>query len=91
MARKIKNGTFKIIEEATNIIILNNLTDVLKIVPRMNRIENRYLCREYIKFLRNTNKYNHSKFLSGLKQNKQEFILATQEEGKLVELFTKLK
>ena len=91
ITRKIKNGTFKIIEEATNIIILDNLTDVLKIIPRMNRMENRYLCVEYIRFLRNTNKYNHSKFLSGLKQNKKEFILATQEEGKLVELFTKLK
>lgn len=91
MVKKIKNGTFRIIEEDKNLVILNNLTDVLEIVPRMNRLENRYLCREYIKFLRNTSKYNHLKFLENLKQNKQEFILATQEDGKLVELFTKLK
>jgi hypothetical protein len=57
----------------------------------MNRMENKYLCREYVKFVRNTSKYNHPKFLENLKKNKKEFILATQEDGKLVELFTKLK
>lgn len=91
LVRKIKAGEFKIVDEDKNVTILNHLTDVLKVVPRMNRFENRYLCREYIKFLRNTPKYNHSKFLDNLKRNKKEFILATQEDGKLVELFTKLK
>lgn len=91
VTKKIKSGEFKIIEETKNVNILNHLTDVLKIVPRMNRMENRYLCREYVKFVRNTSKYNHPKFLENLKKNKKEFILATQEDGKLVELFTKLK
>jgi hypothetical protein len=91
LVRKIKAGEFKIMDEDKNVTILNHLTDVLKVVPRMNRYENRYLCREYIKFLRNTSKYNHPKFLDNLKRNKKEFILATQEDGKLVELFTKLK
>jgi len=89
--QKIKSGEFRIVEEDKNINILNNLTDVLKIVPRMNRYENRYLCREYVKFLRNVSKYNHAKFLENLSKSKKEFILATQEDGKLVELFTKLK
>jgi hypothetical protein len=91
LVRKIKAGEFRIMDEDKNVTILNHLTDVLKVVPRMNRYENRYLCREYIKFLRNTSKYNHPKFLDNLKKNKKEFILATQEDGKLVELFTKLK
>ena len=91
LVRKIKAGEFRIMDEDKNVTILNHLTDVLKVVPRMNRFENRYLCREYIKFLRGTSKYNHPKFLDNLKKNKKEFILATQEDGKLVELFTKLK
>jgi hypothetical protein len=91
LVRKIKAGEFRIMDEDKNVTILNHLTDVLKVVPRMNRFENRYLCREYIKFLRSTSKYNHPKFLDNLKKNKKEFILATQEDGKLVELFTKLK
>jgi hypothetical protein len=91
ITRRIKCGEFKIVDEAKNVNILNNLTDILKVVPRMNRFENKYLCREYVKFVRGTSKYNHPKFLENLKKNKKEFVLATQEDGKLVELFTKLK
>lgn len=87
---KIKNGTFRIINEEENVKILNYLTDVLKMVPRMNRMENRYLCREYVKFcIKNCSKYNHDKFMKNLEKNKETFVLATQEEGKLKELFSK--
>lgn len=89
IAKKIKNGTFKVINEEVNVRILNQLTDVLKIVPRMNRMENKYLCREYIKFCRNCSKYNHEKFLKNLEKNKEAFVLVTQEDGKLKELFNK--
>jgi hypothetical protein len=89
IAKKIKNGTFKIVNEETNVGILNQLTDVLKIVPRMNRMENKYLCTEYIKFCRNCSKYNHEKFLKNLDKNKEAFALVTQENGKLKELFNK--
>jgi hypothetical protein len=89
IAKKIKNGTFKVINEEVNVRILNQLTDVLKIVPRMNRMENKYLCREYIKFCRNCSKYNHEKFLRNLEKNKEAFVLVTQEDGKLKELFNK--
>jgi len=89
MARKIKNGTFKIINEEQNVKILNQLTDVLKIVPRMNRLENTYLCREYVKFSRNCVKYNHDKFLKNLDKNKEAFALVTHEDGKLKEMFNK--
>ncbi len=87
----IKNGKFNIVDEKINVTILDNVTDLLKVIPRMGRNDNRYATREYIKFLRTTNTYNHKKFIENLKKNKKEFILATQEDGKLVELFTKLK
>lgn len=87
----IKNGKFKIVDEKFNVSILDNVTDLLKVIPRVERNNNRYATREYIKFLRTTKNYNHKKFIDNLKKNKKEFILATQEDGKLVELFTKLK
>jgi len=90
VVKKIKNGTFRVINEERNVQILDNLTDVLKIVPRMNRMENKYLCREYIKFVKNCTKYNHSRFIKNLEKSKNKFILATQEDGKLKELFNKL-
>ena len=87
----IKSGKFKIVDEKFNVSILDNVTDLLKVIPRVERNNNRYATREYIKFLRTTKNYNHKKFIENLKKNKKEFILATQEDGKLVELFTKLK
>lgn len=89
--RTIKNGQFKIVDEKVNVSILDYLTDLLKVIPRMARNDNRYASREYVKFLRSTKTYNHKKFIDNLKKSKKEFILATQQEGKLVELFTKLK
>lgn len=90
VTKKIKNGTFRIINEQENVKILDQLTDVLKIVPRMNRTQNAYLCKEYVKFCRNFSKYNHSKFIKNLEKHRDEFTLVTQEDGKLRELFVSI-
>ena len=90
-SNKIKRGEFIIINEKENVQILDYVTDMLKVVPRMNRFENKYACIEYVKFLRTTKMYNHKKFIENLAKNKKQFVLATQEDGKLVELFAKLK
>jgi hypothetical protein len=90
ISRKIKNGTFRIVNESENVKILNQLTDVLKVVSRMNRMENKYLCREYIKFCKSCSKYNHDKFIKNLEKNKEQFKLVTQEDGKLKEMFNNL-
>lgn len=90
ITKKIKSGEFRIVNEENNVEVLNQLTDVLKIIPRMNRFENRYVCKEYVKFVRSAKKYNHVKFMENLKKKKELFILATQENGKLYELFTKI-
>ena len=89
--RKIKSGEFRISNEKENLQILDYVTDMLKVVPRMNRFENKYACSEYVKFLRVTKNYNHKKFITNLEKNKKQFVMATHEEGKLSELFTKLK
>lgn len=90
MSAKIKKGEFEIVDKEENIKILDHLTDVLKIAPRMNRFENKYLCTEYVNFLRNTTGYNHNTFLLNLQKHKKDLDLTTQGIGKLKELFTKI-
>jgi hypothetical protein len=92
MGTRIKNGEFKIVDEAKNLQKLSHLTDALKVVPRMNRFENRYFINEYLNFLASKGcEYNHVKFLTYLQKNKEKFILATQEQGKLTEFFQEIK
>lgn len=90
IAKKIKDGSFTVVNEKENVKIVDYLTDVLKIIPRMNRYENRYACSEFYKFVRGNMNYNHEKFISLLKKNKDKFVLATQGEGKLSDLFKKM-
>ena len=89
ISKRIKSGAFKVCNEKENVQVLDYLTDVLKIVPRMNRFENKYLCSEYVTFLRSAKKYDHTKFLSYLSANKKQLIIATQEVGKLGDMFKK--
>ena len=89
--RKIKNGTFEIFDEENNVKILDNLTDVLRVVNRQSRIENKYLCSEYISFYRNSKDYNHKLFIKNLKKQKDLLMFAIQESGKLSDFFYKLK
>jgi hypothetical protein len=91
ITKKIKNGEFKIIEEEHVVKILDQLTDVLSILKRQNRHENFYLCSEYVSFCKNSVNYDHKKFMKKLHDKKKDFILATQEEGKLKQLFEELK
>jgi len=88
--KSVKKGEFKISNEKENVNILDYLTEVLEILPRMNRFENKYLVREYVSFVRNTRKYNHTIFKKNLEINKKKFVLSTQENGKLSEMFKKL-
>lgn len=88
ITQHIKRGEFKVVDEEFNISILNDLTDILKIIPRMNRFENRYVCSEYVNFRRTSgSSYNHKSFLKNLDKNKQKFILATQGQEKLADMF----
>jgi hypothetical protein len=89
--RRIKQGEFVIVNEEENVSIVNGLTDILKVIPRMNRFENKYVCTEYVNFRRTTGcDYDHDEFMKNLEKNKQKFILATQEQDKLSDMFRKL-
>lgn len=84
---RIKKGTFKVIDEEVNTLILDRTTDMLKIIPRLTRGSNRYVCTEYVKFVRTIPTYHHGNFLKKLEKNKEKFVLATHEPDKLSGMF----
>lgn len=91
ITKRIKAGEFKIQNEKENIKILDGLTDILKIIPRMSRYENRYVCSEYVNFRRNSGcDYKHDTFIKNLNKNKEKFIIATQGQEKLADMFRNL-
>lgn len=84
---KIKAGEFSIINEAVNAQIIKNLSDVLDIVPRNNRVQSKYFCREYVKFVRSRADYDHKDFVSKLSTHVDKVVLATQQNDKLFNIF----
>lgn len=89
--KHIKGGTFEIINEENNVKILDYVTDLLKIIPRQNRVENRYVCREFLNFIKSCPDYNHERFIANMIRVKDQFKFATQQEGRLSDFFYKLK
>lgn len=85
---RIKKGTF-IIEDEKNVKIkFDRLTDILKVFPRTNRMENRFVCAEYINFLtKNLQIYEHSVFLKNLKTNIKSVELASTAPKSLENIF----
>jgi hypothetical protein len=94
ISKAIRAGEFRIVDEEQQISILDDLTDVFRIIPRMtgdNRTQNRYVCVEYVNFRRSVGcNYNHDEFMKNLEANKKQFILATQEQERLSDMFRKL-
>jgi hypothetical protein len=84
---KIKSGEFSIVNEAVNVQIIKQLSDALDIVPRNNRVQSKYFCREYVKFVRSCAKYNHKNFLKELSTRLDKVVLATQQNDKLFDIF----
>jgi hypothetical protein len=88
ISRTIKSGAFKVEDEEKSVKMLDDITDVLEILARGNRVENRYLCSEYYNFRKGlSQKYTHSTFLSNVKKNKRSLDLAIHGEDKLSNIF----
>jgi hypothetical protein len=90
MSDKLKRGDFRIVNEAANKCILEYVTEVLKIVPRGKRSQNKYIIREFVAFLRSNKTYVHSKFLKALEKHTKSLEFVIQEPGKLVKFFQQL-
>lgn len=92
---KIKKGLFRVKDEKYNLELLNQVRDLLAILPKASRFETKYLCNEYLTFVKNCpatgpNKYNHENFLKNVKKNTRIIGAAIQAETKLASLFHKL-
>jgi hypothetical protein len=93
--RKIKDGSFRVKDEKYNLELLNMVKDVLALLPKASRFDTKYLCNEYLTFVKNcpargVNKYNHDIFLKNVKKNSHIVGAAIQAESKLVTIFQKL-
>jgi hypothetical protein len=79
ISKAVKTGAFKVQNEAYCVELLNNITDALKIVPRMDRFSNKLFISTYVNHMNNCVGYSHSRFLKNLKINKDKFKLSTQD------------
>lgn len=75
----IKKGEFCIDDEKRGVMLLNYVTDALKIVKRMDRMSNRLFIASYVNFINTYDRYDHKQFLANLKLNKDKFKIITQD------------
>lgn len=84
----IKNGTFVVKNEEKAIKTLDYVTDVLKCVPRMDRMSNKFFVGAYVEFLTQAgSSYDHTKFCNYLKQNKQKLTFVNGDKDNIFSFF----
>lgn len=88
--RKLKRGEFKIVDEQYNVSLLKMVKDVLFYLPNPSRFETKYVCNEYLRYVKNCPSYNHARCLKRLEKNKSNFALAAQIEGRLLSFFEEI-
>jgi hypothetical protein len=89
--KHIKRGTFKVSDLDKSKLILDYLTDVFKVLKRLGRQENRFVCTEFVKMYRSRQSlYNHNRFIKNLKAKKTDFEMATHEPDTLSSMFKEL-
>jgi len=90
ISRIIKKGEVTIQNKEKTEFLLNCITDVLSIVPRRDRDGNFTFIGCYVGMLIEIGSaYNHNKFLSYLEQNRQKFLLVTQDTEEILKLLKK--
>jgi hypothetical protein len=79
VSTSIKKGEFSIDDEKRATMLLNNITDALKIVKRMDRMSNKMFIASYVNFINSYDGYDHKQFLANLKLNKDKFKTITHD------------
>lgn len=83
ISKILKNGKFKVNNEEKAVVLMDFTTDILKILPRLDRGSNRRLVNSYITFVYdNYSEYNHKKFTTYLKKNlkRLEFLNSSEDD-----------
>jgi hypothetical protein len=88
ITRIIKNGLFRVKDEAKAARILNHAEDVLKKAPKMDRNVNRTFTAAYLAYLTKCySQYNHTKFLEYLKKHSSLLVAANDKRVELIDKF----
>jgi len=90
MSKILKEGTLKIKNLVITKIILNRITDALKIVPRIDRVSNKSFISAYCEYAQHP-LYDHVSTLKYLKANKIKFALSTNDPEEFNKLFSEIK
>ena len=84
----IKKGTFKVKNEDRAVQILDFVTDVLNIVPRMDRISNKFFVGAYVEYVtQNFSTYNHTRFCNYLKKNSEKLTFVNGDKDNIFNFF----
>lgn len=90
MSKIIKQGNLKIKNLVATKILLNRITDALKLVPRMDRISNKTFVSAFCDYAQHP-LYDHVATLEYLKANKDKFALSTNDPEEFNKLFSEIK
>jgi hypothetical protein len=90
IVKVIKDGNFKIKDYKSSKVLLDYITDMLKVTPRLDRLSNRALVSSYAQFVTTHSNYQHTNFIQKLKQNTHLFKLSTQDSEEFKKLFESL-
>lgn len=88
ISRIIKRGNLEIRNREYCKEVLDKITEVLTIIPRMDRKSNHVFIAAYVKFL-TTPGYLHKEFVEWLKTNKNKFAIVTQDPQEIRKLLLK--
>lgn len=84
----IKRGTFKVKNEDRAVQILDFVTDVLNIVPRMDRMSNKFFVGAYVEYVtQNFSTYNHTRFCNYLKKNSEKLTFVNGDKDNIFNFF----
>ena len=86
----IKKGTLVIKNEAEAVMILDYLTDILRIIPKRNvHHDNRKMIEAYVQFVMTNPTYSHKKFIKYLTKNLSRLEFANVDEEIYIDFFSK--
>jgi hypothetical protein len=83
ISKTVKTGNFKVNNEEKAVKLMDYTTDVLKVLPRLDRSNNRRLVNSYIMFVYdNYSNYDHKKFMAYLRKNiaRLEFLNSSDDD-----------
>jgi hypothetical protein len=90
ISKVIKNGTFNVINQPACIKLLDCITDVLKIIPRMDRMSNKKFVAAYVDYYNSKKDYDHAKFCKVLEKHAPQLKFVTIDKDTLADFLKRM-